>query len=539
MEAGARREALELARALAAQTIVLEKDAIADQLPERTRAITETMWPSAPLAGYGLHSSLGAYAVAKVAIGWAPSGLIGLRHEPLDRDKLEAELVAHAVDPRTAAAILGDWSGVEPGFAPDPTGLDASRIAGLAEGTLSRVERARALSQVAYSARCLNRVASTASALSALREVLPLLAPEALGRDYVAGAAAIALGRFERAVELLGVHPGKLPQRTLSELASVIAALQHGEAPELEDVGALLVPGIEAPRATETWSDETGPSDDEDDEKPTTRDIEQDDVLEIVEERVDDRPRSIDVPAPAARTATGVRPARWPAPAGDTPTPLGDAELEGWAARIAGARGLVAEQRGLLGLRLPPLPATVPGVATPPDERLVGLFSSSSSRSGQSDEDGPRDVTERVPVGLIMSLEALSLAGSPFDALFPAVRGALRAIVAAAEGRAPSDEAIAAAGDLSTILLRARALACFVRGDLEGAMGAVAGLAPEVAPEGQWAADRLIRSGSRDGASVAPDDARPAAASLAVDLAHQLGRTIAGTLPGHEARRAG
>lgn len=246
----------------------------------------------------------------------------------------------------------------------------------------------------------------------------------------------MAIARFERAVGASGVHPGKLPQRTLSELASAIAALQHGETPELEDVGALLVPGIQAPRATETWSDETGPSDDEDDEKPTTRDIEQDDVLEIVEERVDDRPRRATCPHPprGPRRASGLR--AGPRRPATRRRRSGDAELEGWAARIAGARGLVAEQRGLLGLRLPPLPATVPGVATPPDERLVGLFSSSSSRSGQSDEDGPRDVTERVPVGLIMSLEALSLAGSPFDALFPAVRGALRAIVAAAEGRA-------------------------------------------------------------------------------------------------------
>lgn len=538
VEAGAKREALELARALAAQTIVLDKDAIADQLPDRARVITETMWPSSPLAGYGLHSSLGAYAVAKVAVGWAPSGIIGLRHEPLDRDKLEAELVGHGVDASAAAAILGDWAGVEPGFTPDPAGLDASRIAGLAEGTLSRVERARALSQVAYSARCLNRVASAAAVLSALREVLPQLAPEALGRDYVTGAAAIALGRFERAVELLGPRPTKLPQRALAELASVIAALERGATPELEDVGALLVPGVEVP-PTETWSDETGPSDGADDEADASDD-EPDDVLEIVEERVEERTRISGVPTPPPADDGIVRPARWPAPSGDVPAALSDDELEGWTARITGARGLVAEQRGLLGLRLPPLPVTVPSVATPPDERLVGLASSGAlGASGSSDEDAPRDVTERVPVGLLMSLEPLSLAGSPFDALFPPVRGALRAIVAAAEGKAPSEAAIAAAGDLSTILLRARALALFVRGDFEGAMGAVAQLAPEVAPEGQWAADRLLRSGSRDAVAVPPEDARPAAASLAVDLAHQLGRTIAGTLPAAGVRRAG
>src|SRR5688572_8521091 len=60
-EARAKREATELARAFALQTIVVERDASVDELRGRVEAIAETMWPPSPLQGYGLHSSLGAY----------------------------------------------------------------------------------------------------------------------------------------------------------------------------------------------------------------------------------------------------------------------------------------------------------------------------------------------------------------------------------------------------------------------------------------------------------------------------------------------
>src|SRR5262245_48674001 len=81
-ETDARHEALELARALALETITLSRDAVIEELTDRQRAIAETIWPPSPLSGYGLHASLGAYLVARVGVTWAPSGPMGLRHEP-------------------------------------------------------------------------------------------------------------------------------------------------------------------------------------------------------------------------------------------------------------------------------------------------------------------------------------------------------------------------------------------------------------------------------------------------------------------------
>src|SRR5262245_49156432 len=105
----ARLEALELARALAAQTVVLERDAVIEELPDRFRVIAETIWSSTPLQGYQLHSSLGAYAIAKVAWSWAPSGQKGLRHEPLNREGLLEDLLELGVARDRAVAVLGEW----------------------------------------------------------------------------------------------------------------------------------------------------------------------------------------------------------------------------------------------------------------------------------------------------------------------------------------------------------------------------------------------------------------------------------------------
>ncbi len=124
-----------------------------------------------------------------------------------------------------------------------------------------------------------------------------------------------------------------------------------------------------------------------------------------------------------------------------------------------------------------------------------------------------------------------ALEASVFDPLFPPVRGVLRAIIAAAEGEAPSQTAIDRAGDLTWVVRRARALAMIVRGDLYAAKAAVEAMPPETAPEGRWARDRLHRYEGREQVPVRPDQARPAAAALVVDLSTQLARTVAGTLP--------
>src|SRR5204862_5613253 len=127
----------------------------------------------------------------------------GLRHEPLSREGLLEDLLELGVSRERALAVIGDWQRIDPGFAPDPMGLDVSRIAGLAECSLTARERSRALSQIAYSARCLSRLASTINVLSVLRMVLPVLPPEQMGAKELTAFFAIALEQPDRALALL------------------------------------------------------------------------------------------------------------------------------------------------------------------------------------------------------------------------------------------------------------------------------------------------------------------------------------------------
>src|SRR5688572_2516463 len=129
----AKEEARELARALAAHSIAVEKDAVVEEFSERASAIEATIWPHDALFGYKLHSSLGAFFVARVAVGMVPSGSHALRHEPLRRESLFAGMSELGVGEATALSVLGDWKGVPTGFRGDRDGIDTSMIAGLAE----------------------------------------------------------------------------------------------------------------------------------------------------------------------------------------------------------------------------------------------------------------------------------------------------------------------------------------------------------------------------------------------------------------------
>jgi hypothetical protein len=478
---------MELARALALTTIAFSRDAVVQELADRQRAIAETIWPPSPLAGYGLHASLGAYLVARVAVTWAPSGPTGLRHEPLDQQGLLMQLEEQGVEPALAARVIGDFRRVDRGFYADPSGLDTSRIAGLAEGSLSRGERSRALSQVAYSSRCLGRLASAVSVLSSVRAVLPVLPPESLGGEFAAAMVALTVGRPERALALAGLRSESLSLRTLAELADAIMRLGRGEMPSLDRDGPMLWPPEEEEKKPAHASADGGES--------------EDDVLEIVEEKVRRPPPPPRDDDDEEMTIVGVRvrPARWWT-SQDAPTDVGDGEIAEWVRVQEGGYGIVAKKLALLGLRVEPPRRTGVSNRVPPDERMV--------RRALASENGE----------------------SPNDALFPGVRGALRAIARAAEGKSPSEEAVKHAGDLGWVVRRARALSLIVKGELEGAIESVSQLPADASPEGQWAKDRLSRFAGRKVAGVEPREARPAAAALASDLLNQLGRTIAGTV---------
>ena len=108
-----------------------------------------------------------------------------------------AALVEHGLDELTAQSVLGDWAAVRADFVGNTDGLATSVIAGLAERTLARRERDDALSQVAYSPRCLARLASTCNLLAAVRAILPELPPGEMGARFVSSVASISFGRAD------------------------------------------------------------------------------------------------------------------------------------------------------------------------------------------------------------------------------------------------------------------------------------------------------------------------------------------------------
>jgi hypothetical protein len=244
-------------------------------------------------------------------------------------------------------------------------------------------------------------------------------------------------------------------------------------------------------------------------EAETARGESEEDVLEIVEERVD--PSYL---VHASGDAVTPRPPAW------SSAVASEGVLTGWSELRRRVRTTGAGR--LLGMDVRGRRTSVPPIPVPPDPSLVVELM--AEIDGQLD----RATTQQVDLAVLHDQPFLR-DGSIFTPIFPPVRGALRCIAGAAEGRAPSDAAVESAGDLTWAIRRARALAMIVRGDLEAARAAVDGMPPEAAPEGRWAKDRALRYGRRP-VPVSPEEARPAAAALVQDLATQLARTIAGSI---------
>lgn len=523
-ETSAEDEAREIARALTAHSIVVDPEAVPEEYDDRFGAILQIVWGDDPISGYGLHASLGAYLVAKVAVGMVPAGHTGLRHEPLRASGIENVLVDHGLDRATAQSIIGEFQAVSADFRGSKAGLDPSRLAGLAERTLSREERTAALSQVAYSPRCLSRLAATASLLAATRAILPVLPPKDLGPRLAIAATALALGRADRVLALYGARAEHLALTTFIELATAREQLGRGASLELDDDAFVLAPPLQGsalkPHEADAALEGDGATDilDEAFDTSANRDDE-DDVLEIVEERIDP-----DAGVQSAVTPQSApRAPRW----GATDAPIDEADLERWRDRLVANATLAATRGALLGLKPAPLASTVAPTMLPPDERIL-------RRAAIEDDEEAQEKTERIDLAAILSEQRVTLDGTPYDALYPPVRGLLRAAAAAADGHAPSESALKDAGDLAWAVARIRALALVVRGELAGARDVVAALGDGAAPEGRWAKDRLIRYADEAAEPVPPEHARPAAAALVEDLAQQLCRTMAATVPGYD-----
>lgn len=522
----AENEARALARALAVESLASDPEAELAELEERRRHLTAAAWPESPLGGFSLQSSLGAYVVARVAMAWVPPGQMGLRRRPQSPEALARALEQSGVEPATARSVIGDWPGAPDGFEGDLEGLDAGRLAGLAERALTAEERNEALAQVAVSPRDLARLGATLTLGRAVRRLLPVLPDDGLGTELSATLALVATDRADRVLELLPEEAGTLRERTVRELAEAIVRLGRGEPVELpSDVWAPPLGLTSAP--TGAAAESIGPSvahpgaqpgdDAQDvlaegleaatpeagDERPAEAEVDPaasgaDDVLEILEETVDpERP-------PLGRWQRSPElPRAWPG------GPAPDASELAWA-RLRTHASIGSAHGGLLGL--PVAPAEDRGGPVPPDPRLLGQ------------DEG---VTERIDLeGLQAAPRAEGTVAEPF---LPAARSALRAVVAGAEGETLPDPS--SAGAFEWLAARAQALAAAGRGDLAAAEAALAPLGEREAPERRWIRDRRVRYQGREAEPLPAGDARVAAAGLALDLARSLARTLAGGGP--------
>lgn len=500
------RQSRELARALAAHTLATTADAEVSEYAARIQTLSKTIWPEDPLEGFSLRSSLGAYLVARLAVSWAPPTPTGARPAPLTPEELRGALEQGGLPKEYAATIVGDWPGAPPGFELQREGLSVAILAGLAEGTLGTEERNFALAEVATSPRTLARLVSIARALFAVRRLLPILPAEGETFDAstLTGLTAVSLGRPDRALDLLGHEPADPVLRAIAELAQAILALRRGERPRLPD--DMLLPWV--PESTSLR-----PSEAPDDSSS------EDDVLDIVEERLSNTGA-----VSAERPALDARPSfadwsreDWPA------VDVTEAQLALWMDLRRLRRAPASKVGSILGLSATPERPWVPPRAVPPEKnallealsRLEGDGSDAvTAQLSASELDRQRDNVDRTLV----------------EPLVPNLRAAIRAVVEAAEGRLPSRGSVTDAGDLGWVVKRARAIALTRAGHFEEAVLELTGLGGPHAPEGRWAYMFHLRYQGRTPLLPEAAEARRVAAELILDLAHQFGRTVAGSI---------
>ncbi len=481
-------EARLLARTLAACDVVQDRDGRVADIERRTQDILQTVWPKDPLSGFGLHSSPGAFLVARVAVDLVPARG-SLRSEAFGLEALLQNLEELGVEPTTATTVVMPWDGVPEDFKPTSKGLSPSVLAGLAERSLSRAEHGAALDQVAYSPRCLQRLASTINLLWAVKALLPLLPPDDLGDEVWAMTAAVVLGRPDRAAELAS-QTERLCVRTWQELAGASVALRNGEELPAFENDDLVLPAARAPLSpheADGLMDDGGETIVAD-----TRDVD-DGVLHIEEE---------------TDASSG-----------------GTDDLEGQEpASMQTEAGPLADRQRVLGLLPGALPESTPAEPMPQDPRLTSALDDAGQKSDH-------DSTERISVPEVYRVPGLHVDRKPHDAYFPPARAAIRAAVAAVDGvelTQPEEP-----GHAVWAWSRSRALSLVVQGKLQEAADAVADLPARLAPEGRWAMDLLQRFGDREPEPVSDAERRSMASALLFDVAHQLARTVAGTIERH------
>ncbi len=522
----------DLARALALLSMVREPDVGPGELDARIKVIERMLRPHQLMDDYRHHASAAAFLVARLAVERVPRADQGLRPTPLDADSLREALVQRGLLPGRARALVGDWDGPSPDFAPELDGLGVSVIAGLAELSLSRSERNSALCQVAFSRRCLDRIATTARLLIEVRALLPVLPPESFGSAFGLAATAVVLGCPERAADLFGEDDTALVSKSIRRLVRVQAALLAGSGAALGEEAskteAALLDEAEASAQDAAVSEDSEDADATDDvlemvetsEPGEVEDPYTDDVLEIVEEAVD--PATTKAPEPHAPFPTP-NPVTWALP--ETILSFRDEMLVRAWGKACHARGTAVARSGqILSMRLPTMGARVAKAPFPPDlgclrELSLGVDASQTLQESM-DAIFDRGIYEE---------------GSAYDPIFFPIEEVLGAVVGATKGEVPSTTLVDKSGDLGWVMTRTRALALVVRGEPEAAVEALSQGPDGEVPERVWARERMQRFGSRKPEPVCVERARVQAASLVRDFAEQLFRTVSGALPTIEA----
>ncbi|MBX2811330.1 MAG: hypothetical protein KTR25_05960 [Myxococcales bacterium] len=460
-------EVWEIARALAIESLASDVDAELMELGGRQKHLIRAAWPDKPLEGFHMQSSLGAFVVARVAIAWVPAGQTGLRYAALSPEGIIRALMNQGVDELTAKSVLGGWTGISDGFEGDEEGLDAGTLAGLAERSLTSAERDTALAQIAFSPRDLARLGAALTLSRRVRQLLPVVIPRQFGEDITACLALVATQRPERAMALLSSQERSEAQQAVYELAHTLARFIDGADAELEEDRRLPVVPEAADQQSVTLPAADSSSDLEAYSPP-------DNEGSMPEE---------DQEEPLA-TSPSARPElpKWWLTESDDYTLIWDA--------LTKLRAQVPQRQAILGFTAVPrypreqLIPPVPGVYTP--------------------------------------------AMNPAEPFVPVVRIMLRAVVSATKGLVIDETG---AGGCDWVLRRVAALSRLIRGELDLGLSVLQDVGAQEAPELRWLRDRKIRFDGRKAEPLSPEAARRAAATLVLDLARALARTLTGAVP--------
>lgn len=392
-----------------------------------------------------------------------------------------------------AAVVVGNWPACDPGFTADVAGLEPSVLAGLAERSLTPDEAKAALSQVASSNRDLFRLAACLNLTRGVRQLLAVLpSDEAVGAEVAGALALLATGRPERALETLPDAVTGPGAQTVRELASAWLAWASGESIALPglDPSPVVAQPAELSAASERSADaapgtSAGLSGEDAAEEESA---DEDDVLEILEERVDGE----------GEVASSVGPSPW---RGGASPEVPDGWPRDPLARCASPWASLGE-------------AQAPALAW---DTVLGLAPQRSDDRGAPLPADPRfGPFEDVPEG------------SSLDAFLVPARWALRVVAAGAEGEVWSEGAPASARGLQWVVARATALAELGAGRWEAALAALDGMSEAEAPERGWIESRRIRYRGRLAERLEPAERRAMATTLVADLGRALARTLAG-----------